>query len=85
MESQAVRDGVGRVQPKGGSHGKARHLQRDGISGGMQDVKHPRDFDGVHCPPRQVQPRVCGHGTKREVAHVVALLKQVRKAAESGT
>ena len=26
-----------------------------------------------------------GTGTKREVAHVVALLKQVRKAAESKT
>src|SRR6202047_371933 len=62
QEAQAILDSVGRVQPKGGSHGKSRHLQRDGISGGMQDVQHPRHLDGVRGPPRQVQARVCGHG-----------------------
>ena len=51
----------------------------------MQDVQHPRDLDGVRGPPRQVQGVFAGTGTKREVAHVVALLKQVRKAAESKT
>jgi hypothetical protein len=85
LESQAIRDSIGRCNPKEGAMEKLGTYSVMEFRAVCKLSNIPATSTGCIALRAKFKRVFAGTGTKREVAHVVALLKQVRKAAESGT